>query len=185
LELNEKPPERIPIRLLVGFPRPIQLKRLLRDLANLGVSRIDLVGTELGEKSYRDTKLLEDGGAKYALIEGAIQARDTRIPLLSRYFNLKSWLEEKSWREKDILITADNVSPQGAFSSIPSIDKDDKAKQSFVIAIGSERGWSDNERALFENAGFKRLAFGKRALRTETACIASVILAMEKIGELD
>jgi RsmE family RNA methyltransferase len=53
-----------------------------------------------------------------------------------------------------------------------------------VLAIGSERGWSDYERDLLEEAGFLRLSLGSRALRTETACIAAAVLAIEKIGEL-
>ncbi|MDR0624508.1 MAG: 16S rRNA (uracil(1498)-N(3))-methyltransferase, partial [Treponema sp.] len=55
LNAGEEPPPRLPLRVGVGFPRPIQLRRLLRDLSNLGVRAIDLFGTELGEKSYRDT----------------------------------------------------------------------------------------------------------------------------------
>jgi 16S rRNA U1498 N3-methylase RsmE len=34
-----------------------------------------------------------------------------------------------------------------------------------------------------EEADFQRLSMGSRPLRTETACIAAVVLAMEKIGE--
>jgi RsmE family RNA methyltransferase len=53
-----------------------------------------------------------------------------------------------------------------------------------ILAIGSERGWTDHERGLLEEAGFLRLSLGSRALRTETACIAAAVLAIEKIGEL-
>jgi RsmE family RNA methyltransferase len=57
-------------------------------------------------------------------------------------------------------------------------------KRPVVLAVGSERGWSDRERDLFESAGFLRLSLGNRALRTETACVAATVLALEKIGEL-
>jgi RsmE family RNA methyltransferase len=53
-----------------------------------------------------------------------------------------------------------------------------------VLAVGSERGWSDAERDKLEAAGFLRLSMGDRALRTETACTAAAILALEKIGVL-
>ncbi|MDR0998457.1 MAG: RsmE family RNA methyltransferase [Treponema sp.] len=52
------------------------------------------------------------------------------------------------------------------------------------MAIGPERGWSDRERDLLEKAGFLRLSLGKRAMRTETACVAAAILALEKMGDL-
>ena len=97
LDLREEPPPRFPVRIAVGFPRPIQIRRILRDISNLGLEAVDLVGTELGEKSYRDTKLLGDGGAQSALIEGAVQARDTRIPVLSVYSSLQDWLAERPW----------------------------------------------------------------------------------------
>jgi RsmE family RNA methyltransferase len=56
--------------------------------------------------------------------------------------------------------------------------------RSLVLAIGPERGWSDRERGLLEGEGFSRLSLGSRALRTETACIAAVVLAQEKLGAL-
>jgi 16S rRNA U1498 N3-methylase RsmE len=196
LNVREEPPPRLPICIAVGFPRPIQLRRLLRDLSNLGIEAIDLVGTDSGEKSYRDTKLLTDGGARDALIEGAVQARDTRLPRLSAYNTLDDWLAERVWdkqrdtpfsdfgrdrslRTSPLLIAADNVRPEGALSLLNPMGRP------MVIAVGSERGWSDRERAELEKAGFTRLSMGKRALRTETACVAAVILAMEKLGELE
>jgi RsmE family RNA methyltransferase len=187
LDLPETPPARIPITMGVGFPRPIQLKRLLRDLSNLGLRGVDLLGTELGEKSYRDTKLLVDGGARAALIEGAVQARDTGLPALRSWPDLETWLAERPWLAdyeessliSPLLIAADNVRPEGAFARLGSM------RQAMVLAVGSERGWSERERDCLEEAGFTRLSMGRRALRTETACTAAVILAMEKIGELE
>jgi RsmE family RNA methyltransferase len=169
----------------VGFPRPIQLRRLLRDLSNLGLLAVDLLGTDLGEKSYRDTKLLSDGGARAALVEGAVQARDTRLPVLRSYPDLAAWLVERPWEKgpgritlSPILVAADNVRPEGSFANLAPM------RRSVVLAVGSERGWTNHERDLLEQAGFTRLSLGGRALRTETACIAAAALAMEKIGEL-
>ena len=181
LDVQGFPPSRLPVRVGVGFPRPIQIRRLLRDLSTLGVEAIDLFGTELGEKSYRDTKLLDDGGARSALIEGAAQSRDTTIPEISVFACLDDWLQKCPWelpRALPLLIAADNVRPEGALSRITP------TKRPVVLAIGSERGWSDRERDLLEEAGFLRLSLGNRALRTETACVAAAILAIEKIGEL-
>lgn len=195
LDLREEPPPRYPVRVAVGFPRPIQIRRLLRDLSNLGLEAIDLIGTDLGEKSYRDTKLLSDGGAHAALVEGAVQARDTRLPVLSLYATLDDWLAERPW-EKDrdeaywsvyaaaglsknpLLIALDNVRPEGCLALLSALG------QSMMLAVGCERGWSDRERAELEKAGFLRLSMGERALRTETACVAAAVLALEKIGAL-
>ena len=216
LNVTEPPVPKLPIRIAVGFVRPIQIRRLLRDLSSMGVSAIDLVGTELGEKSYRDTKLLNGGspdstrtgergflnlsrtaccpansaigekvtggGAKDALIEGAVQARDTIIPALVVYNNLEEWLKERPWVKPDesripLLLVMDNVRSEGSFFHLGTTSRP------MVLAVGPERGWSDRERDLFEQAGFLRLSMGNRALRTETACVAAAVLAMEKIEE--
>ncbi|NLJ09038.1 MAG: RsmE family RNA methyltransferase [Treponema sp.] len=220
LQLDRPAPERHPLRVAVGFPRPIQLRRLLRDLSSLGVSHIDLLATELGEKSYQDTTLLSDGGAEQALIEGAIQSRDTTLPVLASYPSLRSWLTAKPWEagkgpsETDVhpvtagqsvklaqdannvqsvnaiqtvneaqpavlLLAPDNVRPLGSMAELPC-----SPGAEAVLVIGSERGWSESERAQLEAAGFLRLSMGSRALRTETACVAAAILALEKIGAL-
>ncbi|MCL2233203.1 MAG: 16S rRNA (uracil(1498)-N(3))-methyltransferase [Treponema sp.] len=203
LDLRQEPPPRYPVRMAVGFPRPIQIRRLLRDLSNMGLESLDLIGTELGEKSYRDTKLLTDGGARAALVEGAVQARDTRIPVLSVYSCLEDWLAGRPWdrlpapsspeksarplwsvyaggslSRSPILIALDNVRPEGSLALLSALG------QPMVMAVGCERGWSDREREALEKAGFLRLSMGERALRTETACVAAAVLALEKIGAL-
>ena len=199
LDLKEEPPPRCPVRLAVGFPRPIQIRRLLRDLSNLGLEAVDLMGTDLGEKSYRETKLLSDGGAASALVEGAVQARDTRLPVLSAYPSLDNWLAERPWEKppaagskvsgdrwgayegvskRPLLIALDNVRPEGSLALLSALG------HSMVLAVGAERGWTDRERGELQNAGFLRLSMGKRALRTETACVAAAVIAMDKIGLL-
>ena len=183
-------PPLYPLRMAIGFPRPIQIRRILRDLSNMGIIAVDFMGTELGEKSYRETKLFSDGGAHSALIEGAVQARDTRIPLLTVYKSLEEWLNERPWdknrneegydsyRKRHLLVAADNIRPEGALANLSALG------QPIVLAIGSERGWSDIEREMLENSGFLRFSLGDRALRTETACIVGATMALEKIGAL-
>jgi len=195
LDLKNEAQERFPLYMAVGFPRPIQLRRILRDLTCLGVKAIDLVNTELGEKSYRDTKMLKDGGAVSAMLEGAVQARDTTLPDFSIYDSLTDWLTQRPWEKyikqeivigrskinpqlNPLLLAADNVRPEGSFANLKTNG------ESLVVALGSERGWSDNERDRLENAGFLRLSMGERALRTDTACIAAAVLSLEKMGVL-
>jgi RsmE family RNA methyltransferase len=172
LNLTEFPPPRLYVTVAVGFPRPIQTRRLLRDLSNIGVEAVHLVGCELGDKNYLKTTLLSDGGARAALLEGAVQARDTILPGLDVFSSLGDWLEKSPPHAAEgggiSLIACDNVNPDGAFGGEPV------AAGPVTLAIGPERGWSDRERRQLAGAGFKRLSLGCRALRTETACIAAV-----------
>jgi RsmE family RNA methyltransferase len=183
VQTDKQPPPKMKLRIAVSFASPKKLRRKFKDLSNMGVSAIDLIGTDLGEKSYRDTKLIKDGGARQALIEGAVQARDTILPVLDVYENLDSWLSERSWEKTgsqrvSLLIAMDNVRTEGSFFNITTTSRP------VVIAIGPERGWSDREREIFEKAGFLRMSMGSRSLRTETACVAAAALAMEKIEEV-
>ena len=69
-----------PLKMIVGFVRPIQLRRLLRDVAALGVSELHLTGTELGEKSYMQSDLAQPDKVRELLLEGTVQAGSTHVP---------------------------------------------------------------------------------------------------------
>jgi RsmE family RNA methyltransferase len=172
LDLTESPPPRLRITVAVGFPRPIQTRRLLRDLSNMGVEAVHLVACELGDKNYLKTTLLSDGGARAALIEGAVEARDTTLPRLDVFSSVKDWLEKMPKPNAAgggiNLIACDNVEPDGGFGD------EAPAQGPITLAVGPERGWSEMERRQLSLAGFKRLSLGNRALRTETACVAAV-----------
>ena len=83
-----------PLSMIIGFPRPIQLKRLFRDMAGLGTESIHLTGTELGEKSYMQSNIVEKGTAYNLLKEGTIQAKSTHIPELILHQNLSECVEK-------------------------------------------------------------------------------------------
>ena len=82
-----------PLRMIIGFPRPIQLKRLLRDMAGLGVCEIHLTATELGEKSYLKSDLATQGSGYEMLLEGCEQAASTHIPKLFMHDSLAKCLD--------------------------------------------------------------------------------------------
>lgn len=172
-----------PLVMIIGFPRPIQLKRLLRDIAALGVCQVHLTGTELGEKSYMQSTLVERGSAYQMLLDGTVQAASTHVPELFLHTSLKECLE--SINEKDIKITLDNIRPEGSLETLMSGISELSENQKIVAAIGSERGWTDKERNLLFEKGFKICSMGKRVMRTETAATVSASIILSKLGFLD
>ncbi len=172
-----------PLKMIVGFPRPIQLKRLLRDVAALGVCEVHLTGTELGEKSYMKSNLVEHGTAYKMLVDGTVQAGGTFVPDLFLHKTLKDCLnslfsEDLQGAPKNQLkLCLDNVNPTNSLLKI--LQTQTEKPEQIVAAIGSERGWTDAERNLLEESGFIRSGMGKRIMRTETAASvsASVICA--------
>lgn len=169
-----------PLKMIIGFPRPIQLKRLLRDVAALGVSQVHLTGTELGEKSYMQSNLVEHGTAYKMLVDGTVQAGGTFVPDLYLHKNLNECLAAVSGGSANQLrLCLDNINPSGSLMKVLSAQE--QKPDSIVAAIGSERGWTDNERNLLEQCGYIRCGMGKRIMRTETAATvsASIIGAVQ------
>ncbi|MCQ2575612.1 MAG: 16S rRNA (uracil(1498)-N(3))-methyltransferase [Treponema sp.] len=183
-----------PLKMIIGFPRPIQLKRLLRDIAALGVCEVHLTGTELGEKSYMKSTLVEKGSAYKMLLDGTVQAGGTHVPELYLHENLREcvdWLEEHA--EKDhshhiLRLALDNVNPKcslsEAMTDLPCMSCATPCSESKRVfaAIGSERGWTDKERKLLEDYGYIRCGMGNRIMRTETASTVAGAIILEKIG---
>ena len=52
-----------------------------------------------------------------------------------------------------------------------------------VLAVGPEGGWSPNDRALLQAAGFGGLRLGPRVLRTETAGLAAIAALQARYGD--
>lgn len=178
-----------PLIMIIGFPRPIQLKRLMRDLAGLGVCEIHLTGTELGEKSYLKSNLASGDEGYQMLLEGTVQAASTHVPLLFKHDSLKEcldYIEENHIQGKDPQLTIqkyalDNITPSGSLYDAVTSTQPDIA----IGAIGSERGWTQNERQLMENYGYSRLSMGSRVLRTESAATVAASLILGAMGKLD
>ena len=197
-----------PLHMIIGFPRPIQLKRLLRDMAALGVSSVRLCGTELGEKSYLKASLSDPAEVYKMLLDGTVQAASAHVPKPFVYPTLaecldaldveagtdaspqgaaRSGLANNSAQAQDggrpLLLALDNVKPAQSLGSF--LRANPPAGRPVFAAIGSERGWSPAERALLEERGFVRLGMGQRVMRTETACTVSASLILSEMGALE
>ncbi len=170
-----------PLDLLVGFPRPIQLRRLLRDAAGLGVRRVVLCGTELGEKSYLDSKIVSDGSAKKMLFDGTVQAGSTHVPSIFFFGTLFEAID--FLKEDDVKIALDNKRAKRSLGSF--IFENAQKCQNVVAAIGSERGWTENERDFLEKSSFTLCSMGERILRTESAVTVSGAIILNALGFLD
>lgn len=207
-----------PLKMIIGFPRPIQLKRLLRDVSALGVCEIHLTGTELGEKSYMKSSLAEKGAANKMLLDGTVQAGSTNAPVLflhknlseclnfchknarnddfqdlpnvKRYFcgeNLNCDAQNGTKIEKKVLKFAlDNANP---YCSLKKALKEAPEKSACdcecFAAVGSERGWTENERAVLEKFGYVRCGMGERIMRTETAATVCASVILNEMGFLE
>ena len=268
-----------PITLLLGFPRPIQAGRIFKDLTSLGVQRIILAGTELGEKSYIESNFFKHDEYRTALLEGAEQAANPLLPVVQKEWTLRRALELltdasvatgpvadqrwllhpdpaaprfgevcRSWLERgqfpvgvgigsrDQKLHPDEYQAGGVGGQSPvgvgigsrdqklhpggyqaggvggqspdgyqagnsrgqtpsgnqagsdgGLPPDGNQNAGFgglILAVGSERGWTAAELALLTEYGFATASLGRRILKSETACLAAVSLALGGLGLL-
>ncbi len=192
-----------PVRLLLGHPRPIVLRRMLRDLSTLGIEQLVVVRTELGEKSYLESKLWQGDDVRQCLIEGAEQAGSTLLPRVRKAWRLPDALEQVvEGREGASRVVFDNedaaparggagagdaaggegAAGSGAAAAGGTAGTPVSGDPGRIIAVGSERGWTDDERGILRDNGFESRRLGERILRTETAAIAAVTVTLRELG---
>lgn len=175
--------ELFPLKMIIGFPRPIQLKRLLRDVAALGVSEVHLTGTELGEKSYMKSNLAEHENSYKMLLDGTVQAASTHIPELIIHKTLSDCIKTitTSSNTQPLKLALDNINPTTSLTKALQNNN----SQEIIAAIGSERGWTNKERDFLEQNGFIRCGMGNRVMRTETAATVAASIISANCGWLD
>lgn len=165
--------ELFPVTLLVAQVRPICMKRILREAVSLGVERIILCGSDTGEKSYLSSNLYTTGEYKEYILDGAMQACHAGVPEVVFADSVQKAVELAGNDKDTSYIVLDNVTGAVQLRSA-------EVKKKVVLAVGPERGFTDRERTVFMENGYKPMLVGTRVLRTETACAAGLALLICK-----
>jgi RsmE family RNA methyltransferase len=165
-----------PITLIVGLPRPQTARDILRDATTLGVAALHFALTEKGDRNYASSTLWRSGEWRRHLVAGAEQAFDTRLPHVTHGRPLAEIVA--TLPPADTRLAVDNYESPAPLSTI------EKVVPSVTLALGSERGWSAVERALFRENNFSFVHLGSRVLRTESACTVALALVKAKLGTL-
>ena len=163
--------------IVLAPPRPRAMKRLLPQLASLGVRRIVLVGAEKVEKAFWGAQLLKEEVYRPLLIDGLQQAGTTAVPTIETFKSFRHFVERKldaHFEGQDVRIVAHPYGAHGA-RAVPAVP----VSKVPVLAVGPEGGWTDGEVARLEEKGFVRMSLGPRILRTDTALIALLSRLMQ------
>ena len=159
--LDQDPPPKLPLTLILALPRPKVLNRALAAATSLGVARIVLLNAWKVEKSYWKSPRLSDENLMLQRILGLEQAKDTILPelRLARFF--RSFVEDElPALMKDTLSL---VAHPGSADRCPR-----SVSKPTTLAIGPEGGWLDAEVQSLINIGFQPVDLGPRILRVET-----------------
>lgn len=166
LALSDAPPPRAGISLLLAIPRPKQLKRIIPAVASLGVDTLVLVNAARVEKSYFDSRVLNDEFLDGLIVQGLEQAKDTVSPRVLIRERFKPFVED------ELAVTFPNARkllPHPPASRTLAELAHSDTRSNVVLAIGPEGGWVPFEAELLEKHGFEPFTLGPRILRTEAA----------------
>ncbi|AZC28425.1 16S rRNA (uracil(1498)-N(3))-methyltransferase [Pseudomonas chlororaphis] len=165
VSLDQPPPTKLPLTLVLALPRPKMLRRVLQTVAAMGVPRLVLVNSYRVEKSFWQTPFLEPEAIREQLILGLEQTRDSVLPEVVIEKRFKPFVEDRL----PALVegTLGLVGHPGQYPACPrGLD------EPVTLAIGPEGGWIPYEIDLLGKSGLQPVQLGERILRVETAVTA-------------
>lgn len=167
LTLDQAPPPKLPLTLVIAVPRPKVLNRVVAAAASLGAARLVLLNAWKVEKAYWASPRMKPENLRDQLILGLEQAKDTVLPELRLARLFRPFVED----ELPGLLAGGTglLAHPGAGAVAPKA-----LAVPVTLAIGPEGGWIDAEVQSLLKAGLQPLDLGPRILRTETALAALV-----------
>ena len=172
VRLHRSPPPAPEVDFILALPRPIMLRRILKQATVLGIRRLHLIRSAKVEKSFFQTPVLRPEKIKALLLEGLAQAMDTRLPEVVIHRRFKPFVE-------DILPTLQGgglIAHPGIAASLvevrATVCPDSGEQQNILLAVGPEGGWNDFEMNCFLERGFSGFSMGDRILHVDTAVVA-------------
>ncbi|WP_417776745.1 16S rRNA (uracil(1498)-N(3))-methyltransferase [Stutzerimonas xanthomarina] len=165
IRLQQAPPAKLPVTLLLALPRPKMLRRVLQTVASMGVPRLVLLNSYRVEKSFWQTPFLEPLAIREQLQLGLEQARDTVLPEVSIEKRFKPFVEDRL--PQLVAGTHGLVGHPGDYPTCPRA-----LSEPVTLAIGPEGGWIPYEVEKLTEAGLQPVQLGDRILRVETAVSA-------------
>lgn len=147
-----------PLTLAVALPKGDRQKVLVEKLVELGVTRLVPLETRRGVAEATDSALAR---LRRQVIEASKQCRRNRLMEIAAPRSVEQLLGEIPRSERRLFAHPTGQSLAAFANCEPT-----------TVAIGPEGGFSDEEVALAQAAGWQVVALGPRILRIETAAVA-------------
>jgi RsmE family RNA methyltransferase len=167
VRLEQPPPAKLPLTLILALPRPKVLSRTLAAATSLGVARIVLCNAWRVEKAYWQSERLAPAALAAAVDAGLEQAVDTVPPEISLERLFVPFCAERlpACAAGATCLVAH---PQSAGAAPRALTGP------VVLAVGPEGGFIAAELGSLARAGFAAVSLGPRILRVETAMAALI-----------
>ena len=178
-----RPESLLRLTLAVALLKGEKFDWVVQKATELGVTRIVPVVTKLADVRLRDKA---DGARRVArlkriALEACKQSGRARVPLIDAPTAVASLIENAHvdaahWRVM--------FAERSGVSLSEAIEKLAARPLAITALVGSEGGWTDEEIALAQSAGWSVVTLGGRTLRAETAAIAVATLLQHAFGDL-
>lgn len=162
VSLSQSPPKKLPLKLVLALPRPKMLRRILRTIAELGVSELYLINSYRVEKSYWQSPVLRQDNLRHYLLQGLEQSRDTRIPHVFHHHTFKPFVED--CLPGVIGHGQALLAHPGQYPLCPR-----QVSGETLLVIGPEGGFIPYEVDKLQRSGCQVVSLGPRILRVENA----------------
>ncbi|HLN98168.1 MAG TPA: 16S rRNA (uracil(1498)-N(3))-methyltransferase [Pyrinomonadaceae bacterium] len=176
-----RPESPLQLTLAVALLKGEKFDLVVQKATELGVTRIVPVMTKLADIRLRDESDAVKRLARWQRIalEAAKQCGRAAVPEIALPVSFQNMVRE--------------IAPAGSHRLMFS-ERDGKSLREAIplssnltqltALVGSEGGWTDEEIAASQEAGWQLVTLGGRTLRAETAAIAAVVLLQHLAGDL-
>lgn len=157
--LDQEPPAKLGVTVILALPRPKVLRRLILDMTAFGVNHIIIINSARTDKSYWGSPLL--GKIDEFILEGLQQGIDTTPPTITLEKRFKPFVQDSLptfIQNKHAVVLHPYTSLH--FKTLVKPD---------VVIIGAEGGFVPYEIELLQSVGVEVATLGSRILRTESA----------------
>ena len=194
------------IILILSLPFPKRMKYLWPQITSMGVTRICIVRGMLSDPDYCKSTSIQPTVYTPLIEEGMSQGCHTREvsvdievdQVLSKTILEKLGFDSTSTCQEEVKIFLDcgdeEQTPEPVRDIImKTLRNDDSATKSIkrkrsvpsvILAVGCERGWTEEEAQLFREVGFTAATLGKSILRVDTAVVAGLAVVSTTLDEL-
>lgn len=158
----------VPVALLLSVVKFDAFERALEQATELGASSVVPLAAVRSEKALLQAAPKRAARWAKILLEAAQQSRRVRVPQLQTLQKPETIFRTSSEELKLIL------SERPETVAIRAVLEVLEPVSGIALAIGPEGGWTDDELAAAEKAGFQPVSLGRLILRTETAAAAGL-----------
>jgi 16S rRNA U1498 N3-methylase RsmE len=190
------------ITLVLALPFPKRLRALWPVISSFGfVTRIIIVRGQLSDADHCKTSAVKPHVHEPLIEEGMSQGGHTRTVTVQ--VRVKDVVSRDALENLGLWGRSNNKSSAGGLAKVfldcgdeetvppPARDvvlrncpkPNDDAIPSAIVAVGPERGWSDEDARLFAEAGFEPASLGSSILRVDTAVIAGLGIVSAALEE--